>query len=470
MFEINRNFIDGRWVKASTDARLPVIDPTTNDHVGHAPAAEAADVDDAVVSARRAFSAWGATTPRIRRGLMKRLVGLVQKHSDELATLLHKEMGAPLASVMAEQVETPIAIIGDYAAELRKPIVERRIGSSLIVREPIGVVAAILPWNYPLYQLVAKVIPALAAGCTLVVKPSELTPLSTHRFTQLIAESGFPPGVFNVVFGDGPVVGDSMARHPDVDMVSFTGSTRAGRLVSRAAADTVKRVTLELGGKSASLIAPGADVRSAVTHSVQYCMANSGQSCSAWTRLLAPRNQRDLVASLAANAASALEADLGPLISADQYAKVQNYISGAIDEGARLLSGGLGPPRQRKVGNFARATVFDDVIAGMTIATEEVFGPVLSIMYYDSLDEAVDLANQSQYGLHGGVWTDTVKEGLGLARRLRTGQVDINGATFNISAPFGGYKQSGNGRELGPLGLEEFLETKAIQFTEATPP
>jgi acyl-CoA reductase-like NAD-dependent aldehyde dehydrogenase len=421
------------------------------------------DVDHAVAAACAAFPTWAATTPLERATLLRALNVLIRGHATELARLVQLEMGAPFEFAFSEHVGTPIAIIDDYAEQLSHEPEQERVGASLIVHEPIGVVAAILPWNYPLYQLVAKVVPAIAAGCTVVAKPSELTPLATHRFTELIEKAGFPAGVFNLVFGSGTVVGQAMSAHADVDMVSFTGSTRAGALVSAAAAPTVKRVTLELGGKSASVIAPDADLDAAVTASVQYCMTNAGQCCNAWTRLIAPRAQRDAVTRIARRVAAEIEPELGPLVSPQQYDRVQGYIEAGVEQGATLIAGGLGHPQNRDRGNYARVTVFGDVEPSMTIAREEIFGPVLAIMYYDTVEEAIRLANDTAYGLHGGVWAGDVNDAIAIARQLRTGQVDINGAQFNIRAPFGGYKQSGNGRELGPYGLAEFLETKAIQ-------
>ena len=463
MNEITRNYIGGQWIAPTTAETRLVVDPASHEVVGSAPISRTADVDRAVAAARAAFPGWAATTPSTRAKSLTALNDLIRGHATELARLVQLEMGAPFEFAFSEHVGTPIAIIDDYAEQLGHEPEEERVGASLIVHEPIGVVAAILPWNYPLYQLVAKVVPAIAAGCTVVAKPSELTPLATHRFTELIEKAGFPAGVFNLVFGSGTVVGHAMSAHADVDMVSFTGSTRAGALVSAAAAPTVKRVTLELGGKSASVIAPDADLDAAVTASVQYCMTNAGQCCNAWTRLIAPRAQRDAVTRIARRVAAEIEPGLGPLVSPHQYDRVQGYIETGVEQGATLIAGGLGHPQNRNRGNYARVTVFGDVEPSMAIAREEIFGPVLAIMYYDTVSEAIRLANDTPYGLHGGVWAGDVNDAIAIARHLRTGQVDINGAQFNIRAPFGGYKQSGNGRELGPYGLAEFLETKAIQ-------
>jgi len=462
--EITANYIGGQWTAPTTAETHLVVDPATHEVVGSAPMSSAEDVDRAVAAARAAFPGWAATAPSDRADLLKTLNELIRGHATELARLVQLEMGAPFEFAFSEHVGTPIAIIDDYVGQLGRESEPEYVGSSLIVHEPVGVVAAILPWNYPLYQLVAKIVPAIAAGCTVVAKPSELTPLATHRFTELLEKAGVPAGVFNLVFGSGAVVGAAMSAHPDVDMVSFTGSTRAGALVSAAAAPTVKRVTLELGGKSASVITPDADLDAAVTASVQYCMTNAGQCCNAWTRLIAPRAQRHAVTRIARRVAAEIEPELGPLVSPQQYDRVQGYIQAGVEQGATLVAGGLGHPHDPAGGNYARVTVFGDVEPHMTIAREEIFGPVLAITYYDTIEEAIRLANDTAYGLHGGVWAGDVEDGIAIARQLRTGQVDVNGAAFNIRAPFGGYKQSGNGRELGPYGLDEFLETKAIQL------
>jgi aldehyde dehydrogenase (NAD+)/betaine-aldehyde dehydrogenase len=349
---------------------------------------------------------------------------------------------------------------------------EQTVGNSLIVREPIGVVGAITPWNYPLHQIAAKVAPALAAGCTVVLKPSEVAPLNAFVLAEIFEEVGVPAGVFNLVTGFGPVVGEALAAHPDVDMVSFTGSTRAGRRVSEVAAATVKRVALELGGKSANVILDDADLATAVPDGVGKCYFNSGQTCSALTRMLVPRHRLDEVEELARTTAESFSAGdpfdgetrLGPLVSAAQRDRVRNYIDKGVGEGATLLTGGLEAPEGADRGFFVRPTVFTSVTRDMTIAREEIFGPVLVIIPYDSEDEAVEIANDTDYGLAGGVWSGDPERAKAVARRLRTGQVEVNGGGFNPMAPFGGYKQSGNGREFGAFGLEEYLEVKAMQL------
>ncbi|MGV9864652.1 aldehyde dehydrogenase family protein [Rhodococcus koreensis] len=457
-------FIDGEWVPPRGTHSVDVVDPATGDIAGRVPSCNEQDVDSAVAAAGRAFPSWSTTTASVRIEILRRLIELLRKNSEELAHLVSIEMGAPHEFALSEHVGTPIAMIESFVNALAAEQPEERIGNSLIVREPIGVVAAITPWNYPLYQLVAKAIPAVTAGCTVVVKPSELAPLSTFRFTELVAEAGLPAGVFNLVPGRGVVVGEALSTHVDVDMVSFTGSTGAGRRVAASAAHTIKRVALELGGKSASVILPGADLREAVPYSVEYCMANAGQSCSAWTRLIVPRAVAAEVETITALAATAIEGTLGPAASRGQYHQVQDYIRIGVEEGARLVTGGPGNPDGGDDGNYNRVTVFADVTPDMRIAQEEIFGPVLVIQAYDTIDEAADIANGTPYGLHGAVWAKTDEEALAFARRLRTGQVDVNGGDFNVDAPFGGYKQSGVGRELGRIGLEEFYETKSIQL------
>lgn len=464
MISYEKMYIDGSWAVPVGTTGIDVIDPATGATAGRVPRCTRIDVDAAVAAAKSAFPSWAISLPAERVLLLERLLRLVRQNADELAHLVSIEMGAPRDFALSEHVGTPIAMIENVIEILSQPEPEERIGNSLIVREPVGVVAAITPWNYPLYQLVAKVIPAIAAGCTVVVKPPELAPLSTFRFTELVHEAGFPPGVFNLVPGQGSVVGEALSSHPDVDMVSFTGSTRAGSRVAAVAAQTIKRVALELGGKSASVILPGADLARAVELTVQNCMANTGQSCSAWTRLLVPRDSAGQVELLATAAAARLDGILGPVVSRSQYEKVEDYIQVGLDEHARLVTGGLGNPGGGDESNYPRVTIFSDVTPDMRIAQEEIFGPVLVIQVYDTVDEAAVIANGTPYGLHGAVWSATDDEGLAFARRLRTGQVDVNGGDFNVAAPFGGYKQSGIGRELGRIGLEEFYETKAIQL------
>ncbi|HEV2362406.1 MAG TPA: aldehyde dehydrogenase family protein, partial [Acidimicrobiales bacterium] len=390
----------------------------------------------------------------------------------EIATIVAQEVGMPFVLSNLIQVGLPVmsfATAGQLATEFS---FEEEIGNSLIVREPVGVVGCITPWNYPLHQIAAKVAPALAAGCTVVLKPSEVAPLNAFILADVIHDVGLPPGVFNLVSGAGTVVGEAIASHPLVDLVSFTGSTRAGRRVSELAAATVKRVTLELGGKSANVILPDADLEKAVTTGVGMCYLNSGQTCSAHTRMLVPRDKLAEVEEIAATAAATYtpgdpfgEATrIGPLVSAAQRDRVRGYINKGIEEGAKLIAGGAESPEGLDTGYFVQATVFSEVTRDMTIAQEEIFGPVLSIMPYDTEEEAIEIANDSIYGLAGAVWAGDEEKAKAVARKIRTGQVDINGGSFNPLAPFGGFQQSGHGRELGKFGLEEYLELKSLQL------
>jgi len=391
---------------------------------------------------------------------------------DDLADLITHEVGMPRILSQLVQVGLPLNSFASAAQVAADFTWEQTIGNSLIVREPIGVVGCITPWNYPLHQIAAKVAPALAAGCTVVVKPSEVAPLNAFVLAEIMDEVGVPAGVFNLVTGFGPVVGEAIAAHKDVDMVSFTGSTRAGKRVTEVAAGTVKRVALELGGKSANVILPDADLATAVPDGLNKCYMNSGQTCSALTRMLVPRDKLGEVEELARTAAESFTpgdpfdgaSRIGPLVSAAQRDRVRGYIDKGLGEGARLVTGGADAPDGLERGFFVAPTVFSDVTRDMTIAREEIFGPVLVIIPYDSEDEAVEIANDTDYGLAGGVWSGDPEHAKAVARRLRTGQVEVNGGSFNPGAPFGGYKQSGNGREFGSFGLEEFLEVKAMQL------
>lgn len=456
-------YVDGSWTHPQHDATAMVTNAVSEGVVAQVPSCDERDVHAAVAAARRAFEPWAALPAARRTDHLDRLLVAMKDTAEELGRLVTLELGTPPERVMADHVQPAIDILAD-AIELSRVSREEVIGNSLIVREPIGVAVAITPWNYPLYQLMAKVAPALAVGCTVVVKPAELTPLSTYRFTELVDQVGFPAGVFNLVPGRGSVVGEAMSAHEHVDLVSFTGSTEAGRRVTQTASGTIKRVALELGGKSASVVLPGADLQEAVQATVENCMTNAGQSCSAWTRLLVPRDQQQEVIDIARATCESIAEQLGPVVSQAQYDTVQSYIQIGIDEGAELVAGGLGRPTDHHRGFYCRPTVFAEVTSKMRVAQEEIFGPVLVILPYDSVESAVEMANDSPFGLHGAVWAGTVQESLTVARRLRTGQVDLNGAPANISAPFGGYKQSGNGRELGAFGFEEYLEVKAIQL------
>lgn len=463
-------YIDGRWLAASDRATLDVVDPSTEAAIATIGLSTPDDVDVAVAAARAAFPAFAATSPEERIALLERIIAGYERRAGELASTLTREMGAPARFAAAAQVPSGLAHLRQAVKVLRDYRFTRQQGRTRILREPIGVCALITPWNWPLNQIACKVAPALAAGCTMVLKPSEVAPLNALLFAEVLHEAGVPAGVFNMVPGDGPTVGEALARHPAVDMVSFTGSTRAGIEVARAAAPTVKRVTQELGGKSANILLDDADFAAAVKAGVRSCMANAGQSCNAPTRMLVPRHRMDEVATLAAAAAgsivqgdpSSTDTVLGPVVNARQFARVQALIQQGIDEGARLVAGGPGRPAELPVGYFVRPTVFADVHNGMTIAREEIFGPVLCILAYDSEDEAVAIANDTPYGLSGYVWSGDPERAFAVAARLRTGNVHLNGAPSDISAPFGGYKQSGNGREWGLFGFEEFLEVKAV--------
>jgi acyl-CoA reductase-like NAD-dependent aldehyde dehydrogenase len=465
-------YIGGAWVPSTGTGSIDVIDSTTEEVIGTVPEGTTDDIDRAVASARGAFPAWSATPVAERAALLTAVSEALGARMDALGELITHEVGMPLVLSRLVQVGLPMASFGSMAQVTADFTWEQTVGNSLIVREPIGVVGAITPWNYPLHQIAAKVAPALAAGCTVVLKPSEVAPLNAFVLAEIFEEVGVPAGVFNLVTGFGPVVGEAIAAHPDVDMVSFTGSTRAGKRVSEVASATVKRVALELGGKSANVILDDADLAQAVPDGVGKCYFNSGQTCSALTRMLVPRDRLDEVEALARTTAESFaagdpfdgETRLGPLVSATQRDRVRNYIDKGVGEGATLLTGGVEAPDGLDKGFFVRPTVFTSVTPDMTIARDEIFGPVLVIMPYDSEDEAVEIANDTDYGLAGGVWSGDPERAKAVARRLRTGQVEVNGGGFNPMAPFGGYKQSGNGREFGSFGLEEFLEVKAMQL------
>jgi aldehyde dehydrogenase (NAD+) len=472
MKSYDKLYIDGQWVAPSGSGSFDVHEAATEEVMGRIPRADRSDVDRAVAAARAAFDGWSRKTPQERAGYLTKIeVGLTAR-AEELALTVAREVGMPLPWSGPIQAGLPILSFKAAREVATAFNYQSEVGNSLVVREAVGVVGAITPWNYPLHQVAAKVAPALAAGCTVVLKPSEVAPLSAFILAEVIAGADLPKGVFNLVTGDGPTVGEAIAGHPDVDMVSFTGSTRAGRRVSELAAQTVKRVALELGGKSANIILDDADLTKAVEAGVANCYANSGQTCSAWTRMLVPRARHDEAVAIAKARAerfvlgSPLEktTTLGPLVSAAQQERVRSYIKRGIEEGATLVTGGAEQPAELPKGYFIKPTIFANVKNDMTIAQEEIFGPVLSILPYDSEEDAIAIANQSMYGLAGAVWSADVARAKRVALRLRTGQVDINGGRFNPYAPFGGYKQSGHGRELGSFGFEEYLETKSLQL------
>ncbi len=462
----DRLYIGGAWVAPTSTETIAVENPATEETLGHVPAGAAEDVDRAVAAARAAFDGWAATPMAERGAALDRLHTALAARAGDIARTVGLELGAPLKVAKAVQAGLPLTVLRGYADTAAKPADDETVGNSLVVREPVGVVGAITPWNYPLHQIVAKVAAALAAGCTVVLKPSELTPLVAYLLFDAADEAGLPPGVLNLVPGTGPVVGAAIAGHQGVDMVSFTGSTATGRAVAHAAADRIARVALELGGKSANVVLDDADLNRAVKVGVGNAFLNSGQTCTAWTRMLVHRDLYDEAVSLAATAAAGYRTGdpfdeatrIGPLVSAAQRDRVRGFIERA---GARLVAGGLDAAVPDR-GYFVAPTVFADVDPDSELAQEEIFGPVLSIIPFTDDDDAVRIANHSRYGLAGGVW-GSEDRALAVARRMRTGAVDVNGGAFNPVAPFGGYKQSGIGRELGSYGLAEFQQVKAIQ-------
>ncbi|WP_018549229.1 aldehyde dehydrogenase family protein [Streptomyces sp. LaPpAH-108] len=455
-------YIDGAWRPAAGQDVIEVVNPADEQIIGRVPAADAQDVDAAVRAARAALPGWAATPPAERAARLAALRDALAARADELTETITAELGAPPDFARTVQAGLPVAVAGSYAELAASHPFEEKVGNSTVLHEPVGVVAAITPWNYPLHQIVAKVAPALAAGCAVVLKPAENTPLTAQLFAEAVHEAGVPAGVFNLVTGLGPVAGQALAEHPGVDLVSFTGSTAVGRRIGAAAGAGVKRVALELGGKSANVILPSADLAKAVKVGVANVMANSGQTCSAWTRMLVHRDQYDEAVALAADFAAKYGDRIGPVVSERQRDRVRGYIEKGIAEGARLVAGGPESPREQ--GWFVSPTVFADVTPDMTIAQEEIFGPVLCVLPYDDEDDALRIADGTVYGLAGAVWAGDEQEAAAFARRMRTGQVDINGGRFNPLAPFGGYKQSGVGRELGAYGLAEYLQTKSLQF------
>ncbi|MFE1801663.1 aldehyde dehydrogenase family protein [Streptomyces sp. NPDC059517] len=455
-------YIDGAWRPAAGTDTIAVVNPADEQLIAHVPAGTIEDVDAAVRAARAAFPAWAATPPTERAARIAALRDVLVARKDEIAETVTAELGSPLKFSQAVHVGAPIAVAGSYADLAASHSFEEKVGNSTVYLEPVGVVGAITPWNYPLHQIVAKVAPALAAGCTVVLKPAEDTPLTAQLFAEAVHEAGVPAGVFNLVTGLGPVAGQALAEHEGVDLVSFTGSTAVGRQIGATAGAAVKRVALELGGKSANVILPSADLAKAVNVGVANVMSNSGQTCSAWTRMLVHDSQYDEAVTLAAEAAAKYGERIGPVVNAKQRDRVVGYIEKGVGDGARLVAGGPESPREQ--GYFVSPTVFADVTPEMAIAQEEIFGPVLSIIRYEDEADALRIANGTVYGLAGAVWAGEESEAVAFARRLDTGQVDINGGRFNPQAPFGGYKQSGVGRELGSHGLSEYLQTKSLQF------
>ena len=465
------NYIDGAW-RPFTGPQIEVENPATGEALGHVPSSTTVEVDDAVAAAARAFPKW-AGVPRGRRAaLLLALADALESRGDQLATTIARDVGTPIRIASRIQTALPISVLRSHAEMLGTDDPEERIGNSLVLREPVGVVAAITPWNYPLHQVVCKLAPALAAGATVVLKPSEVAPLVVKVLFEAIHEAGFPPGAVNLVHGTGAGVGAPLVTHRDVDMVSFTGSVPVGSAVAAAAAGSIKRVTLELGGKSANVILEDADLTTAVKVGVANAFLNGGQTCTAWTRMLVPSSRHDEALALAKQyAESFLPGDpldpatkLGPMVSGRQAERVRGFIRTGLEEGAQLVTGGVESPAGLDRGHYVLPTVFGGVDPNSTVAQEEIFGPVLSVIAYRDEGEALDIANNSRYGLHGAVWSADAARASEFARHMRTGSVDINGGAYNMLAPFGGYKHSGVGRELGRYGLADFHEVKSLQL------
>jgi len=470
MLTYESHYYDGAWQAAAGTATTSVLSSVSEAVVGRVPLGTPEDVNRAVKAARDGFERWSRVPVEERAQWLEKLAAALKTRVPQVAEIIAHEVGTALSYATKVQAEFPIMMIGMNARFIRDATLEEELGHSLVVKEPVGVVGCITPWNYPLHQVICKVAPALAAGCTVVLKPADIAPLSAALLADAAHEIGLPAGVLNIVFGEGKVVGEAIVAHPDVDMVSFTGSLAAGRRVASIAGDGIKKVCLELGGKSAFIVLDDAPFDKAIPAGVNHCMQNSGQTCSAWTRMLVPRARHDEAVEVAkAQLARLTLGDpfdaatrLGPLASAAQRDRVLHYIEKGRSDGATLVTGGGRPP-DRQTGYYVEPTIFANVASGMTIAQEEIFGPVLSVLPYDTEADAIRIANDSIYGLAGGVWSATKERALSVARQLRTGQVDINGGRFNALAPFGGYKKSGVGREIGPLALDEFFQLKSIQ-------
>ncbi|RLB39745.1 MAG: aldehyde dehydrogenase family protein [Deltaproteobacteria bacterium] len=465
-----RLYIDGEWVEPIESRVIEVINPATEEAFGRVSLGSTADVDRAVTAAKAAFATYSQTSKANRIALLERVIACYQERLDGLAETISLEMGAPMSLATSAQAPMGLTQLNTALEVLKDYEFQQTRGNTLIIKEPIGVCGFITPWNWPMNQIMCKVAPALAAGCTIVLKPSEVTPLSAILLADIMDAADVPAGVFNLINGDGPGVGTAISEHPDIDLVSITGSTRAGVLVAKAAADSVKRVTQELGGKSANIILQDANLEDAITHGVQKCFGNSGQSCTAPSRMFVHQGQHAKALEIAMQVAAGLEigdptnpgTTMGPVANESQYDKIQRLIQKGIDEGADLVCGGTGKPEGLGTGYYVKPTVFGNVRNDMTIAREEIFGPVLAILPYETEEEAIALANDSEYGLSGCVYSGDRQHAVAVASQLRTGQVHINGANADFTAPFGGYKKSGNGREWGIEGFEEFLETKAL--------
>jgi aldehyde dehydrogenase (NAD+) len=470
MMEKLKFYVDGAWVDPATPSTLGIVNPATEETFAQISLGSVADVDRAATAARRAFATYSVSSVEQRLSWLRKIVEGFKARLPELARMMTLEMGAPITFATERQATVALFHFEEAARVLAEYRFEERMGNGIVRREPIGVCGLITPWNWPLNQVASKVAPALATGCTVVLKPSEIAPLSAMLFAEIVDAAGVPAGVFNLVNGDGPEVGEAIAAHPEIDMVSFTGSTTAGIRVAKLAADTVKRVAQELGGKSANIILGDADLNTAVTQGVHACYTNAGQNCQSPTRMLIPRAQRDAAFKAARAAVDSIRlgdpldpaSTMGPLVSQAQFEKVQQLIQSGMDEGATLVAGGPGRPVEINRGYFVRPTVFGDVTPQMKIAREEIFGPVLSIISYDTEDEAIEIANDTPFGLAGFVQSKDLDRARAVANRIRAGRVYLNGAPFDRSLPFGGYKQSGNGREFGVFGFEEYLEVKAI--------
>jgi aldehyde dehydrogenase (NAD+) len=468
-------YIDGQWVDPVTPKTLEVINPANEEPFARISMGSKADVDKAVAAARKAFETYAWTTKEERIALLKKIVEVYQKHYGEIVEAISMEMGAPLSLSKNAQAAIGIGHLNQGIKVLEEYEFQEVKGATAIVREPIGVVGMITPWNWPINQIACKVVPALAAGCTMILKPSEIAPMNAMIWAQIMHEAGVPKGVFNLINGDGPTVGEAMSAHPGIDMMSFTGSTRAGIAVAKASADTVKRVAQELGGKSPNIVLDDADLQKAVARGVAHMMQNTGQSCNAPSRMFVPRAKHDQAAQIAKEAAEKVKVGdpfaegttMGPVVSEVQFNKIQGLIKKGIDEGATLVTGGLGRPEGLNRGYYVRPTVFANVTNDMTIAREEIFGPVLAILPYESEAEAIKMANDTVYGLSGYVQSGDINHARKVASQIRAGNVHVNGAGGDMNAPFGGYKQSGTGREWGEFGFEEFLEIKAVLGYEA---
>jgi aldehyde dehydrogenase (NAD+) len=470
MYDCTKNYINGEWLSSDAPDLHDIINPATEESIGQVAYGNATDVDQAVAAARNAFEGFSRWTVEQRLELLRKIEESYMARYNDVAAAISAEMGAPITFSQKAQAATGIGHLRSTIAALEAMELEEKVGHSTVLKEPIGVCGLITPWNWPINQIMCKVAPAIAAGCTVVLKPSEIAPANATIFAEILDTAGVPAGVFNLVHGDGPGVGSAMSAHPGIDMMSFTGSTRAGILVAKSAADTVKRVAQELGGKSANIILENAPLEAAIKNGVLGMFGNTGQSCNAPSRMLVPESLYEQAVAIAGAVAERVkpgdpqdpETKMGPVVSDAQYNKIQGLIEKGIEEGAGLVCGGPGKPEGLETGYFVKPTIFRDVNNNMTIAREEIFGPVLVMIPYSDVDEAIEIANDSEYGLSGYVYGANTEEAMAVARRMRTGMVHLNGAANDIAAPFGGYKQSGNGREWGAHGIEDFLEVKAV--------